>query len=347
MKKILLAVIVIAVLANSSFAASPPPKFLGEKINTFIGNLATWGEVGELVQCLKDNGNSVNWESAGNSWILHSKNTDKLTKKVNKVDWLLEEGKIGDDIKRVYMTRVVVNKEEIRPTVILSSNAVMACWKKEIAQAEQESKRQAAKDEEERIEREKAEEKTRLAEIEAEKERDRLEAQAEERRIESEEKVRVAEAERLKEKAKLQARVASLERQKAVARLTGHYENKQKIDAVSRGSLDVTSLSNDKIKFSLHNKSGSAPCDIDDQEAVIDYSGKKRESIVATFGDETQARRDKEACFIRLNFRDSGAQVKERMGYDFSVEVDQRGCRSYCGRGGTMLGRYIKVPTDL
>lgn len=346
MKRVSLAVIAIAVLANSSFAASPPPKFLAEKINTYIGNLATWGEVGELAQCLKDNGNSVTWESAGSSWILHSKNTDKLTKKINRIDWLLEEAKIGDDIKRVYMTRVVVNKEEIRPTVILSTNAVMACWKKELAQADLESKKQAARDKEERIRREQAEEKTRLAEIEAEKERDRLEAEAEERRIESEEKVRAAETERLKEKAKLQAKIASVERQKAVVRLTGHYENKQKIDAASRGSIDVTPLSDDKIKFSLHNKSSSAPCDIDDQEAVIEYSGKKK-TIVATFGDETQARRDKEACFIRLNFKEASEQVKERMGYDFSVEVDQSGCRSYCGRGGTMLGRYIKVPTDL
>jgi hypothetical protein len=85
MKKSILAILIAALFSNVSIAASPPKGFFGEKINTKVDNRMSWGEVGELVQCLKEGGNSISWVSAGSSWIMHSKNTDKLTKKVNKV----------------------------------------------------------------------------------------------------------------------------------------------------------------------------------------------------------------------------------------------------------------------
>jgi hypothetical protein len=236
-------------------------------------------------------------------------------------------------------------------TSILSTPNVMACWKKEIEEAKRESKKQAAIEDETRIKREKEEQAARLAEIESAKERDRQEYEANKRKLEAEEKIKAAEEIRLNERAKQEEDIAAMKKQKAVARLAGHYEIKQgaskhKSTTFPR-TIDVQVMSDDKIKFSLHNKSqqGSlvASCDIDNQEADLEYSGKGNH-IEAIFGNQEYARRNKDGCFISLKFKESSADVIERMGYDFSVEVDQDGrCKSYCGRAGTMMGRYIKT----
>lgn len=352
MKKIaaMLAVI-LTIFSSVSLAASPPKRFFGEKINTFDGNRMSWGEVGELTQCLKENGNSISWEAAGNSWIMHTKNTDKLTKKINKTDWLFDSSKLDGDIMRVYLTRVIINKDEIKPTTVLSS--LMACWKKEAEEAKREAKRQAALEEEARIRMKKEEESRRLADIEAEKEKDRLEFEAKKSQLELDEKIRAAEQSMLKERAQQEEQLAAIEKNKAISRLAGHYEMKQSSRSAIKHknndlpqTVDVQVISDGKIKFSLHNKAqrGSlmTSCDVDDQEANIQYTGKVNH-IEATFGDIEGTRRNQDGCFISLKFKESSAALAERMGYTFSVEVDQRGCKSFCSRAGSMSGRYIKV----
>lgn len=185
-------------------------------------------------------------------------------------------------------------------------------------------------------------EKVQLKEIEAQEQKERIELAVNKRRIEAEERVKVVAAQASIERQERASEIASIEKENALNNLNGHYENKQKVSSrESSGKIDIKVISEDKLVFSLFNKMSSAPCNVDNMEARIEYGAKNK--ITAYVGDESEARKNRDSCSIVLKFKESSANVKQQSGYDTSVEIEQVGCKSYCGRGGRMDGRYIKV----
>lgn len=139
MKKYSIICLVYFAIVNQSlpivFAASPPKEMMAEVINTSVG--ASYGELGELVDCVKGMGNNVNWEKIKNGWIMKTQNTDVMTKKVNKGSWMFVHDASDDQINRLYFKRLIINGNETNPRSILDSSQFISCWKKENARNEE------------------------------------------------------------------------------------------------------------------------------------------------------------------------------------------------------------------
>ena len=52
------------------FAAEPPKEMMSEVVHTYVGNLTSYGEFGELLGCVKEMRNKVSWEKIDKGWIL-------------------------------------------------------------------------------------------------------------------------------------------------------------------------------------------------------------------------------------------------------------------------------------
>lgn len=101
------------------------------------------------------------------------------------------------------------------------------------------------------------------------------------------------------------------------------------------GALSVTVISEDKIKFSLYRISMNQKCSISGGEMPLtyhEYNGFK--AIYGTMEHNTP-------CGIEMKF----GKRSYRGDIDGSiVEVNQRGrCPSFCERGGTFSGRFMRV----
>lgn len=306
MKLKLLATLFFIAFTSLSIAATPPKAFLSENICTYEGNHRGWGEVGELVQCLQEYGNSLSWEKTSNGWILSAKKVDKLTGKANRTKLQFNYLKIGNDKQQyVYLTRMVINNQDAeRLAPILASPAINACWKKanaaEAAWFASEKKRR----EEDAKQKERDEETKKIAEKAAENKKKLEEAKENERELE--------------------------QKRQTVINLAGMYSN----DYSKNASLDIKNISTDKISFSLKSKAQSGAaiinCVILNKEAIIAFPYGK--AAQATFGSKEDVEEDrKNGCFITFSFDEDTVSV-----------MQDGGCAQYCGRIGDVSGRYNK-----
>jgi hypothetical protein len=185
-------------------------------------------------------------------------------------------------------------------------------------------------------------EKQRLQEIEEQKRQARIDQEVSKRQLEADERVREAEAQSSAERQEKAAEVAAIKKQNTLSHFNGHYENKQKMSAsISRGSLDIKILSDDKLEFSLVNTMTSATCKVDNMEARLVYESNKK--ITAYVGNEAEAKRNRDLCYLELKFTEASSGAKQTSGANYFVVVEQQvGCKTYCERGGIMGGRYIK-----
>ena len=129
-----------------AFAASPPKEMMKEIINTSVG--ASYGELGELVDCVKGMGNNINWEKIDNGWIMKTQNADVMTKNTNKGSWMFVHDASEDQINRLYFKRLIINGKEFNPRSILDSSQFVSCWKKENGNYEENRKKEQAVEDE-------------------------------------------------------------------------------------------------------------------------------------------------------------------------------------------------------
>jgi hypothetical protein len=343
--KVLLCVLVTTCWPSLAFPAEPPKAMMKEVISTYVGNLVTYGELGELVDCLKGNGTKVGWEPVGNGWVLTTHSKDALTHKSYKGRWLFVHDSSADGVNRLYFTRLVFDGQEVsNPGSLLVSPQFMGCWKKERAEAEQARKEDLAKAQKEKLAAEKKQEEDELAAIEQERAQELQAIEAQKRKLESDEKLQ---KERNKAREEVERQRAALEDQKKAATLksiSGHYENYdgKKVS----GTLDIIATDEKSAIFRLRNKMLYASCAIANETAILEYDGSK---IVATFGDinsKKRGKRDNDTCGIEIRFREASDAVKESKGFSFYAEIDSQGCRSFCERGGTFMGRYWKASDE-
>ena len=147
MKKIVIVGLVYFALSGTIvLAASPPKEMMTEVINTSLG--ASYGEFGELVDCVKGMGNKLSWEKITNGWIMKTQNTDVMTKKTNKGSWMFVHDASEDQIKRLYFKRLIINGKEFNPRSILDSSQFVSCWKKENGNYEENRKKEQAETDE-------------------------------------------------------------------------------------------------------------------------------------------------------------------------------------------------------
>ena len=348
MKRILMVCLVCLTISGTlSFAAEPPKEMMSEVIHTYVGNLTSYGEFGELVGCVKEMGNKVSWEKVNNGWIMNTKNTDVMTKKTNKGSWMFVHDSSIDNVNRLYFTRLVLNGQEMkRPGSILLTPQFLGCWKKENAAAEKEAKVAKAKAENERQIMEKEQKKERLAQIQQEKDQELEEIAKAKRKIESDEKIRKAES-KAREETELKRKELKQEKETSeMKRIAGHYENQQGKGQVL-GTLDVTLTEGKTIKFNLYNKLGYAACKMEGEEATLEYD--ERGGFKAIYGEASKGRKSKkndESCFIEMEFKETSKSVKEQKGFDFHVDIKPKGCKQFCERGGTFMGNYWKVADE-
>lgn len=352
MKKFVIVGLVYLVLSvATAFAAEPPKQMMTEVIHTYVGNLASYGEFGELIDCVKEMGNKVSWEKVNNGWIMNTKNTDVMTKKTNKGSWMFVHDASIDNVNRLYFTRLVLNGQEMkRPGSILLTSQFLGCWKKENAAAEKEAKVAKAKAENEQqlMEKEQEQEQERLAQVQQEKEQELEEIAKAKRKIESDEKIRKAES-KAREEADLKRKELKQEKELSeLKRIAGHYENQQGRGQVL-GTLDVTMTEGKTIKFNLYNKLGYAACKMEGEEATLEYD--ERGGFKAIYGEASKSRvkskkMNDDSCFIEMEFKETSKSVKEQKGFDFHVDIKPKGCKQFCERGGTFMGNYWKVTGD-
>ncbi|WP_289058476.1 hypothetical protein [uncultured Mesotoga sp.] len=347
MKKIVIVVLVYFTLSvATALAAEPPKQMMNEIIHTYVGNLASYGEFGELVDCVKEMGNKVSWEKVNNGWIMNTKNTDVMTKKTNKGSWMFVHDSSIDNVNRLYFTRLVLNGQEMkRPGSILLTSQFLGCWKKENAAAEKEAKVAKAKAENEQQLMEKEQEQERLAQVQQEKEQELEEIAKAKRKIESDERIRKAEN-KAREEADLKRKELKQEKESSeLKRIAGHYENQQGKGQVI-GTLDVTMTEGKTIKFNLYNKLGYAACKIEGEEAQLEYD--ERGGFKAVYGEAPKGRvkKNDDSCFIEMEFKETSKSVKENRGFNFNVDVKSKGCKQFCERGGTFMGNYWKVADE-
>lgn len=336
----------VATSGYASFAAEPPKEMMREVINTYVGNLVSYGEFGELVDCVKGMGNKVSWEKVNNGWIMNTKNTDVMTKKSNKGSWMFVHDSSADNVNRLYFTRLVLNGQEMkRPGSILMTPDFLGCWKKENAAAEMEAKVAKAKAENEQQLLEKAQEGERLDQIRQEKDQELEEIAKAKRKIESDERIRKAES-NAREEADLKRKELKQEKESSeLKRIAGHYENQQGKGQVL-GTLDVTLKEGKTIKFNLYNKLGYAACKIEGEEAQLEYD--ERGGFKAVFGEAPKGRvkKNDDTCFIEMEFKETSKSVKEKKGFNFNVDVKSKGCKQFCERGGTFMGNFWQVSEE-
>lgn len=348
MKKIVIACLaLLAVSGTMSFAAEPPKEMMREVVHTYVGNLTSYGEFGELVDCVKEMGNKVSWEKIDKGWIMNTKNTDVMTKKTNKGSWMFVHDSSVDNVNRLYFTRLVLNGQEMnRPGSILTTPQFIGCWKKENAAAEKEAKVAKAKAEKEQQLLEQEQEQEQLAQIQQEKERELEEIAKAKRKIESDERIRKAEN-KAREEADLKRKELKQEKELSeLKRIAGHYENQQGRGQVL-GTLDVTMTEGKTIKFNLYNKLGYAACKMEGEEATLEYD--ERGGFKAIYGEASKGRKSKkndDSCFIEMEFKETSKTVKEQKGFDFHVDIKPKGCKQFCERGGTFMGNYWKVTEE-
>ena len=102
MKKfVIVGLVCFALSVATAFAAEPPKQMMTEVIHTYVGNLASYGEFGELIDCVKEMGNKVSWEKVNNGWIMNTKNTDVMTKKTNNGSWMFVHDSSIDNVNRL------------------------------------------------------------------------------------------------------------------------------------------------------------------------------------------------------------------------------------------------------
>lgn len=348
MKKIILSCLVLfAISVTMSFAAEPPKEMMREVVHTYVGNLASYGEFGELVDCVKGMGNKVTWEKINNGWIMNTKNTDVLTKKTNKGSWMFVHDASIDNVSRLYFTRLVLNGQEIRkPGSILVTSQFIGCWKKENAAAEKEAEAAKAKAENEWQLIEKEREEEQLAQIQQDKEQELEDIANTRRKIQSNERIRKAESKAREETEQKHQELNQENEASELKRLAGHYENQQGKGKVL-GTLDVTLTEGKTIKFNLYNKVGYAACKIEGQEAKLEYD--ERSGFKAIYGDASKTRKSRQnddSCSIEMEFKETSQSVKERKGFDFQVNIKPNGCKQLCERGGTFMGNYWKLSEE-
>ncbi|MEI7816616.1 MAG: hypothetical protein WCI45_05415 [Desulfuromonadales bacterium] len=250
MKKfVIVGLVCFALSVATAFAAEPPQQMMTEVINTSLG--ASYGEFGELVDCVKGMGNKLSWEKITNGWIMKTQNTDVMTKKTNKGSWMFVHDASEDQINKLYFKRLIINGTEFNPRTILDSSQFVSCWKKENAAAEKEAKVAKAKAENEQQLLEKAQEGERLDQIRQEKDQELEEISKTKRKIESGERIRKAES-KAREEADLKRKELKQEKESSeLKRIAGHYENQQGKGQVL-GTLDVTLKEGKTIKFNLY-----------------------------------------------------------------------------------------------
>lgn len=348
MKKIIMACLLhLTILGTMSLAAEPPKEMMREVIHTYVGDLTSYGEFGELVDCVKEMGNKVSWEKIDKGWIMNTKNTDVMTKKTNKGSWMFVHDSSLDNVNRLYFTRLVLNGQEMqRPGYLLLTSQFLACWKKENAVAAKEAKEAKAKAEKEQQLLEKEQEQEQLAQIQQEKEQELEEIAKAKRKIESDEKIRKAESKARQETEQKRKELKQEKESSELKRIAGHYENQQGRGQVL-GTLDVTLTEGKTLKFNLYNKLGYAACKIEGEEAQLEYD--ERGGFKAIYGEAPKSRvksKNDESCFIEMEFKETSKSVKEQKGFDFHVDIKPKGCKQFCERGGTFMGNYWKVTDE-
>lgn len=312
MKKfIIVGLVCLAVISQSlsiALAAEPPKQMMNEVIHTYVGNLTSYGEIGELVDCVKEMGNKVSWEKVNNGWIMNTKNTDVMTKKSNEGSWMFVHDSSVDNVTRLYFTRLVLNGLEMkRPGSILMTPEFLGCWKK-------------ANTERPRIEEEqrKAAEAAELAEQKA------MEAQ-----------VLVAE----KEKQQLAQSVTDdlkrmeLERRQGhgefLKKLTGSYQKSKNQKSLIE-TLNVTVNDDQTMFFSMISKEPQETCAVPSSTAKLDYEG---------YGDPKATFSTKEpSCKIELRF----SKRYDSPG-SFKADVRAVGCSQFCDTPKGLFGVFNQV----
>ena len=270
-----------------------------------------------------------------------------MTKKTNKGSWMFVHDSSVDNVSRLYFTQLVLNGQEMqRPGSILLTPQFLGCWKKENAAAEKEAKAAKVKAKNERQLVEKKQEVEQLAQIQQEKEQELEEIAKAKRKIESDEKIRKAESKAREETEQKRKELKQEKESSELKRIAGHYENQQGRGQVL-GTLDVTMIEGNAIKFNLYNKLGYAACKMEGEQARLEYD--ERGGFKAIYGEAPRSRvksKNDDTCFIEMEFKEASKSVKEQKGFDFHVDIKPKGCKQFCERGGTFMGNYWKVADE-
>lgn len=117
----------LLLLTSNAFASQPTKKFLEAVVyaGSSTEHSERYGAVSDFIKCLKDKGNTVSWEQAGKSWILHTTKKDALTKQTTKIAWEFGYDKKSPDI--VALGRILVGKEVLNDSLAVMDN-FKGCW---------------------------------------------------------------------------------------------------------------------------------------------------------------------------------------------------------------------------
>jgi hypothetical protein len=243
-----------------------------------------------------------------------------------------------NEIRKDKILKGYVDKSLSTDTVRALDN-ILSLNQQEAAAIKDENERKLLVENAEQNKITKENEAKKLTNIEAEKNSERIKFESQKKELEVKEKIRIAEAERRKERAKQQKELESIEKQNALKNLSGHYENQIK----KSGFVDIKVISDDRATITIYNKNLYEACKIDNQEVSINFKDKGEISLI--YGNESEVKKkDNNSCALTIKFKEVSQSVKDRMGYDYSIEIDQHGrCNPYCERGGTMMGRYFKM----
>lgn len=341
MKNLLQIMVVVMVIIFShgiGLSAQPTEKFLTYNLRSVYVGMGEGGTQ-RLKVTLKDfialGLKKGNWERVSdNQWIYRIKGQDPVTKRVDNTALVFSrvEGNKGlqDFFKGdVILSRVVSNNKE------LSVNEIFAfAWQiaSNIYPTTEYGKREIKRQEDQKV-KEEAERK-KEAEVRKQKE-------AEEQRKAEEEK-------QLEQAEELQAK--ELKKQERLKSLPGHYENlqgsKKYGGAKKYGEMDIQILSDGSMVFSGYNNMGQL-CKFENKKFHLEKYEDYRDVYIAIF-EEINDTTDKDApnnCRLEMEFGKYKEHISAKKGtvYFLNIEREEGKCRTYCERGGYMMGRYDKV----
>jgi len=117
------------VVTGYQVTAQPPEEFMTAVIYAREGDRPDqserYGAMSDFIKCLKDSGNSFDWEKTTNAWILNTKKKDSLTKKTTEISWEFVYDKDYGEL--VGLSRVLIEGVVITETVSVMNN-FQSCW---------------------------------------------------------------------------------------------------------------------------------------------------------------------------------------------------------------------------